>query len=176
MVKGNSAYNREPAVSGRLEVLNILNEVLASQVISCLRYKLQESMAMEIQACSMASEFSKFAQKAQYHVGLISERIMQLEDEPSFNLEKSLIGNHSLFTEGSSLQEMIKEDWVAERIAIDSLREKISAIADNEKITSCVLEKILVSKTEHADSLINLITSIDPLMINGSLHPKLSCI
>lgn len=142
-------------------LLNLLNEVLATEIISVLRYQERESMAKKIMADSTAAEFKALCQEAQVHVDQIAERITQLEGAPNFTPVGRLMKNHSEYIEGNTLQEGVKGDWVLMRVAIDSYLETIRVLNGNDPLTHRMLEKILATKKEHADRLINFIAPLD---------------
>src|SRR6266513_2818560 len=106
--------------SDRETVIRILNEVLATEIVCVLRYKRHYYMATGIHAQAVAEEFLEHAKEEQSHADIAAERIVQLGGEPNFNPEGLLTRSHSEYVEGETLTDMIKEDLVAERIAIDS--------------------------------------------------------
>ena len=114
-------------------------------------------MAAGINAESVASEFLQHANEEQGHADEIAHRIVQLEGEPNFNPEGLLTRSHAEYVEGNSLVEMIKEDLVAERIAIDSYREMITYLGNDEPTSRRMMEGILAVEEEHADDLVNLL-------------------
>ena len=138
-------------------VNKILNEALATEIVCVLRYKRHYFMASGIHAESVAAEFLEHATDEQGHADLIAARIVQLGGEPNFNPEGLLMRSHAEYVEGGSLTEMIKEDLVAERIAIDSYRDMIQYLGNDDPTTRRMLEGILAVEEEHADDLVSLL-------------------
>lgn len=141
----------------RETVVRILNEALATEIVCVLRYKRHYFMATGINAQSVAQEFLQHANEEQLHADQIAQRIVQLGGEPDLSPEGMLTRSHSEYVEGSNLIEMIKEDLVAERIAIDSYREIIAYLANDDPTTRRMLEGILAAEEEHAEDLISLL-------------------
>ncbi len=144
----------------RETVLRLLNEALATELVCVLRYKRHYYMASGIHAQAVAEEFLEHASEEQAHADLIAERINQLGGEPDLNPEGLLTRSHSEYVEGDDLVDMIKEDLVAERIAIDSYSEMIRYIADDDPTTRRMLEGILATEEEHAEDLRLLIDAL----------------
>ena len=147
----------EGYTADRETVNKILNEALATEIVCVLRYKRHFFMASGIHAESVAAEFLEHANDEQGHADLIAARIVQLGGEPNFNPEGLLMRSHAEYVEGSSLTEMIKEDLVAERIAIDSYRDMIQYLGNDDPTTRRMLEGILAVEEEHADDLVGLL-------------------
>jgi len=141
-------------------VVNLLNEALATELVCILRYKRHYFMASGINADSVAQEFLQHATEEQGHADLIATRIVQLKGEPNFNPEGLAMRSHAEYVEGDSLLDMIKEDLVAERIAIDSYGEMIRYIGDKDITTRRMLEAILAMEEEHADDLSSLLEDL----------------
>lgn len=141
----------------RKTVIKILNEALATEIICVLRYKRHFFMASGINAQSVAQEFLQHANEEQAHADQIAQRIVQLGGEPNLSPEGLLGRSHSEYVEGDDLIDMIKEDLVAERIAIDSYREMISYLGNDDPTTRRMLEGILAMEEEHADDLVSLL-------------------
>ena len=144
----------------RETVLRILNEALATEIVCALRYKRHYYMASGIHAQAVAEEFLEHAGEEQGHADLIAERITQLDGEPDLNPDGLLTRSHSEYVEGEGLVDMIKEDLVAERIAIDSYAEMIRYIGEDDPTTRRMLEGILATEEEHADDLRTLILAL----------------
>ena len=144
----------------RETVLRLLNEALATELVCVLRYKRHYYMASGIHAQAVAEEFLEHASEEQAHADLIAERINQLGGEPDLNPEGLLTRSHSEYVEGDDLVDMIKEDLVAERIAIDSYSEMIRYIAVDDPTTRRMLEGILATEEEHAEDLRMLIDAL----------------
>jgi bacterioferritin len=141
----------------RETVIKVLNEALATEIVCVLRYKRHYFMATGINAESVAAEFLQHANDEQGHADQIAQRIVQLGGEPNFNPEGLLMRSHAEYVEGETLNDMIKEDLVAERIAIDSYREIIAYLANDDPTTRRMMETILAVEEEHADDLVNLL-------------------
>lgn len=137
----------------RQTVIKLLNEALATEIVCVLRYKYHYYMASGIHAKSVAAEFLEHAGEEQEHADRIAERITQLDGTPNFSPEGLLSRSHSEYVEGRDLIEMIKEDLVAERIAIDSYREIIQYLGNDDPTTRRMLEEILAVEEEHAEDL-----------------------
>ena len=145
----------------RPTVVRILNEALATEIVCVLRYKRHYYMATGIHAQAVADEFLEHANEEQGHADQIAERIVQLGGEPNFSPEGMLTRSHSEYKEGGTLEDMIKEDLVAERIAIDSYAEMIRYVGNDDPTTRRMLEGILAMEEQHADDLANLLTTLD---------------
>src|SRR5438132_10125844 len=141
----------------RETVVKLLNEALATELVCVLRYKRHYFMAKGIHADSVAAEFLEHATDEQGHADQIAARIVQLGGAPNFNPEGLLTRSHAEYVEGDSLTDMIKEDLVAERIAIDSYRDMISYLGNDDPTSRRLMENILAVEEEHADDLVNLL-------------------
>jgi bacterioferritin len=142
-------------------VLKLLNEALATELVCILRYKRHYFMASGINADAVAQEFLQHANEEQMHADQIAARIVQLQGEPNFSPEGLATRSHAEYVEGDDLAEMIKEDLVAERIAIDSYSEMIHYIGDKDPTTRRMLEGILaMEEEEHADDLASLLEDL----------------
>lgn len=141
----------------RETVIKLLNEALATEIVCTLRYRRHYFMASGINAESVASEFLQHANEEQGHADQIAQRIVQLQGEPNFNPEGLLTRSHAEYVEGTSLTDMIKEDLVAERIAIDSYREMINYLGSDDPTSRRMMEDILAVEEEHADDLVNML-------------------
>jgi bacterioferritin len=144
----------------RETVVKLLNEALATEIVCVLRYKRHYFMASGIHAEGVAAEFLEHANDEQGHADQIAQRIVQLQGEPNFNPEGLLMRSHAEYVEGTSLTDMIKEDLVAERIAIDSYREMISYFGNDDPTSRHLMEGILAVEEEHADDLVSLLETI----------------
>ena len=144
----------------RETVLNVLNEALATEIVCVLRYKRHYFMASGINAQSVAAEFLQHATEEQAHADEIAQRIVQLGGEPNFSPDGLASRSHSEYVEGTSLIDMIKEDLVAERIAIDSYREIIAYLGNDDPTTRRMMEGILAMEEEHADDLVSLLEEL----------------
>ncbi|MDO8705182.1 MAG: ferritin-like domain-containing protein [Sulfuricaulis sp.] len=144
----------------RETVLKLLNEALATEIVCVLRYKRHYFMATGIHAEPVAAEFLEHANEELQHADRIAERIVQLRGEPNFSPDGLSLRSHAEYVEGDSLKEMIKEDLVAERVAIESYREMVAYIAEKDPTTRRMLEEILASEEEHADDLVSLLAGL----------------
>lgn len=141
-------------------VIKLLNEALATELVCVLRYKRHYFMASGINADTVAQEFLQHATEEQGHADLLAARIVQLRGEPNFSPEGLAMRSHAEYVEGDSLIDMIKEDLVAERVAIESYGEMIRYIADNDITTRRMLETILAVEEEHANDLSSLLEDL----------------
>src|SRR4029450_8784711 len=141
----------------RETVVKLLNEALATEIVCVLRYKRHYFMASGIAAEAVAAEFLQHANEEQGHADQIAERIVQLQGEPNFNPEGLLSRSHAEYVEGTTLIDMIKEDLVAERIAMDGYREMITYFGNDDPTSRRLMESILAMEEEHADDLVNLL-------------------
>jgi len=146
----------------RPTVLRLLNEALATEIVCVLRYKRHFYMATGLDAEPAAQEFLQHATEEQTHADQISARITQLGGEPDLNPEGLLSRSHSEYVEGKNLVDMIREDLVAERIAIDSYGDMIRYLGDKDPTTRRMLETILAMEEEHADDLVSMLAKLGP--------------
>ena len=144
----------------RKVVLRVLNEALATEIVCVLRYKRHHYMAKGIHSQAVAEEFLEHAAEEQEHADLIAERITQLDGEPNFNPDGLLTRSHSEYVEGETLVEMIREDLVAERIAVESYSEIIRYLSDNDPTSRRMMESILAKEEEHAEDMKTLLETI----------------
>src|SRR2546423_13494752 len=145
----------------RETVIKVLNEALATEIVCVLRYRRHYFMATGINADSVAAEFLQHSNDEQGHADQIAQRIVQLGGAPNFNPEGLLTRSHAEYVEGETLLDMIKEDLVAERIAIDSYREIIQYLGNDDPTTRRMMEGILAMEEEHADDLVSLLGKIE---------------
>ncbi len=138
-------------------VLKLLNEALATEIVCVLRYKRHYFMASGLNAQSVAAEFLQHANEEQGHADQIAQRIVQLGGEPNLSPEGLASRSHAEYVEGDSLLDMIKEDLVAERIAIDSYRGIINYLGNDDSTTRRLMEGILAMEEEHAEDLVSLL-------------------
>ncbi|QOY61834.1 bacterioferritin [Lysobacter sp. H21R4] len=138
-------------------VIRLLNEALATELVCVLRYKRHYFMASGLMADSIKAEFLEHAREEEAHGDMLAERIVQLGGEPDFNPDILSKRAHAEYVEGTDLRDMVKEDLVAERIAIDSYRQMINYIGDKDTTTKRILESILAQEEEHADELSDML-------------------
>ena len=144
----------------RAVVLRLLNEALATEIVCILRYKRHYYMATGLSADAVAAEFLQHSLEEQGHADQIAARITQLCGEPDFNPEGLATRSHAEYVPGDNLLSMIREDLVAERIAIESYSDMIRYIGDNDPTTRRMLEAILAVEEEHAEDMKTLIESV----------------
>jgi bacterioferritin len=144
----------------RKTVIRLLNEVLATELVCVLRYKRHYYMASGVNSLAVAAEFLAHANEEQLHADAIAERITQLDGEPDFNPRTLAERSHAEYVEGDSLVEMMKEDLIAERIAIESYGEIIRYVGDDDPTTRTLLERILAVEEEHAEELKTWLESV----------------
>lgn len=142
--------------------VKLLNEALATEIVCTLRYRRHHFMAVGIHYQAVADEFMEHAKEEQQHADRIAERIRQLGGAPDFNPEGLLMRSHAQYAEGNSLVDMIKEDLIAERIAIESYMELIRFFGDNDPTSRRLMEEILQQEEEHADDMATLLETFDP--------------
>ncbi len=141
-------------------VVKVLNEALATEIVCVLRYKRHFYMATGINAPQAQQEFLQHANDEQMHADQIAARIVQLGGEPNFSPEGLASRSHSEYVEGETLEDMIREDLVAERVAIDSYGEMIRYLGDKDPTTRRMMETILASEEEHAEDLASLLAQM----------------
>jgi bacterioferritin len=145
----------------RQKVIKVLNEALATEIVCVLRYKRHYFMAQGLASKSVAAEFLEHANDEQEHADRIAQRITQLDGEPNFNPEGMLTRSHAEYKEGKDLQEMLKEDLIAERIAIESYGEIVRFLGHDDPTTRILMEEILSKEEEHANDLSDLLARAD---------------
>lgn len=155
----------EGAVTGdykadRAAVCSILNEALATEIVCVLRYRRHHFMAKGVLAQPIKAEFLVHANEEQQHADAIAGRIVQLGGEPDFSPEGLALRSHAEYVEGETLVDMIKEDLVAERIAIESYTEIVQYLGDKDPTTRRMMEWILAKEEEHADDLNDLLEGL----------------
>lgn len=146
----------------REAVIKLLNEALATEIICVLRYKRHYYMTNGLFAQAVADQFLEHAREEQEHADRIAERIVQLGGAPDLSPAGLQAKSHSEYIEGGSLLDMVKEDLVAERIAIDSYREIIDYIGIDDSTTRALLESVLANEEEHAEDLVGLLNELAP--------------
>ncbi len=148
-------------------VVRLLNEALATELVCTLRYKRHYFTARGLTSAGVAGEFLEHANEEQAHADQIAERIVQLGGEPDFSPDGLAARSHAEYVEGTSLPEMIKEDLVAERIAIESYRDIVQYLGNNDPTTRRLMEEILAKEEEHAEDLLSLIQELQLDLARG---------
>src|SRR5262245_57571563 len=144
----------------RQTVLKLLNEALATEIVCVLRYKRHYFMADGIHSESVKQEFLQHATEEQAHADAIAARIVQLGGEPNFDPEGLKTRSHAEYKEGANLRDMITENLVAERVAIESYSEMIAYLAGHDSTTRKMLEGILAAEEEHAEDMATLLKQL----------------
>jgi bacterioferritin len=145
----------------RTKVVEVLNEALATEIVCVLRYKRHYFMADGINAGPVADEFKVHADEELQHADRIALRITQLQGEPNFSPIGIEDRSHAEYVEGTGLIDMIKEDLVAERVAIESYTEIVQWLGEKDPTTRRLMEDILAMEEEHADDLLNLLADLE---------------
>jgi bacterioferritin len=146
----------------RETVIKLLNEALATEIVCVLRYKHDYFMAVGIHADPVSAEFGEHAKEEQAHADMLAGRITQLGGNPDLNPEGLRSRSHSEYIVRNSLVDMIRENLIAERIAVDSYSQIINYIGDSDPTTRRMLEEILAKEEEHAEDLADLLATLDP--------------
>jgi bacterioferritin len=144
----------------REQVTKVLNDVLATEIVCVLRYKRHYFMAQGISSDSVKAEFLQHANEEQQHADWVAERITQIGGEPNFNPEGLATRAHSEYKAGDSLTDMIKEDLVAERIAIESYSEIVRWLGNDDPTSRVLIEQILKMEEEHANDMLDLLAKM----------------
>ena len=142
------------------QVLKVLNDVLATELVCVLRYKRHYYMAQGINSDSVKAEFLQHASEEQQHADWIAERITQLGGEPDFSPNTLADRSASEYAEGKTLVDMIKEDLIAERIAIQTYSDIIRWLGDGDPTTKILIEAINKVEEEHANDMLDLLTKM----------------
>jgi bacterioferritin len=146
----------------RTRVIAVLNEALATELVCYLRYKRHYFTATGLNAGPVAAEFLEHATQELTHADQLAARITQLQGEPDFNPQTLTARSHAEYVEGTSLLDMVKEDLVAERVAISSYQEIARWLGDKDATTRRLMEEILAVEEEHADDLLSLLQEMQP--------------
>ena len=161
-------------LANRKQVVEILNEALATEIVCVLRYKRHYYMAKGIHAKSVAAEFLEHAGEEQGHADEIAARIVQLGGAPNLNPDGLASRSHSQYHDGDDLAEMLKEDLIAERIAIDTYRDIIIYLGNDDPTTRRMMEGILANEEEHAEDLSTLLENLGHVAIEAGGEDKKS--
>lgn len=144
----------------REKVVEVLNEVLATETVCTLRYRNHYFRATGVHGAGVEGEFLEHAQQEQQHADMVAKRITELGGSPNLDPEGLASRSHAQYAEGESLEDMIREDLVAERIAIATYSEIIRWLANDDPTTRRMMEEILATEEEHADDMAKLLTRI----------------
>ncbi len=144
------------------QAVAVLNEALATELVCVLRYRFHYFAATGINSAGIAQEFLEHANEEQVHADQIAGRIKQLGGKPEMSPEFIARNSHSEYVEGTSLADMMREDLIAERIAIETYREMIRYFGEKDPTTRRMLEEILAKEEEHADELADLLFAVTP--------------
>jgi bacterioferritin len=149
-----------PAYGGEVKkTIDILQTVLATEIVCVLRYTMHAVTAAGISSEAVKKEFTAHASEEQEHMNLVAERINQLGGKPNFNPEGLATRSASQYSEGGNLVDMIRENLVAERIAVEHYRELVRYFGDDDTTTRVMLEKILGVEEEHANDMHDLLVA-----------------
>jgi bacterioferritin len=139
------------------QVVKVLNEVLATELVCALRYKRHYYMAQGLNAEAVKEEFAEHAREEREHADMIAARITQLNGEPDLSPEGLAERAHSDYVEGGDLVSMIKEDLIAERIAIEMYGEIVRWLGDEDPTSRRMMEQVLEKEEEHAQDLVSVL-------------------
>lgn len=142
------------------QVVKVLNEVLATELVCALRYKRHYYVAQGIHAEAVKDEFLQHSVEEQQHADEVAARITQLNGEPDFNPETLMKRSHSQYDQSTDLTAMIKEDLVAERIAIETYLEISRWLGEEDPTSRRLMERILEKEEEHAEDLVNMLERV----------------
>jgi bacterioferritin len=157
----------------RETVLRLLNEALATELVCTLRYRRHYYMADGVQAESVKQEFLEHAEEEQRHADQLAQRIVQLDGMPNFDPHGLAERSHAEYVECNSLDEMIRENLVAERVAIESYKEMIGYLGHDDPTTKRMLESILAKEEEHAEDLSSMLCDVAPRPASTPSLPKM---
>jgi len=144
----------------KAKVIEVLNEVLATEIVCTMRYKNHYFMAKGIHSEAVAQEFLEHAQEEEQHADMVADRIAELGGDPNYNPDGLMTRAHSEYKECDSLEDMIREDLVAERIAIATYSEIVRWLGNDDPTTRRIIETILAKEEEHADDLSKLLVRL----------------
>jgi bacterioferritin len=153
----------------RAKVIEVLNEVLATEIVCTLRYKNHYFMAQGIHSQAVANEFLEHANEEQQHADMVAKRITELGGMPNLDPDGLRTRSHAEYKAGGSLEDMIREDLIAERIAVSTYSEIVRWLGNDDPTTRRMIEEILAKEEEHADDLAKLMTQLG-VKPNGNGH------
>lgn len=146
--------------ANREQIIEMLNSVLATEIVCNLRYKNHYFLASGIHSEAVAAEFLEHAKQEEEHANKVSRRIVQLNGKPDWSPDSLTKRSHADYVAGISLTQMIKENLIAERIAVETYREMVAYIGDDDPTTRRIIEEILAQEEEHADEMANLLKDL----------------
>ena len=146
----------------RAQVIKVLNDVLATEIVCVLRYQNHHFMAKGLLGVSAAAEFLAHAKEEQAHVDLVAKRIAQLGGVPNFDPNGLHTRSHSQYTEGKTLDEMIRDNLIAERVAIATYSELVRWLGNRDATTRVMMEGLLATEEEHASDLATVLIRVGP--------------
>src|SRR5262249_30083590 len=144
----------------RRKVIEVLNDVLATETVCTLRYRNHYFMAKGIHATGVEEEFLEHANQEQEHADRVAKRITELGASPNLDPEDLATRSHARYGEGETLEDMIREDLVAERIAIATYSEIVRWLGNDDPTTRRMIEEILAVEEEHADDMAKLLARV----------------
>jgi len=153
------------------QVIGLLNDALCTEIMCVLRYRFHYFMATGIHSAGIAAEFLEHANEEQQHADQLARRVKQLGGKPEMNPVEIARRSHSEYREGSSLAEMLREDLIAERIAIETYRDMVGFFGDKDPTSRVLLESILAKEEEHADEIADLLFEVGAPRGEGSAEP-----
>ena len=142
------------------KVIEVLNEVLATETVCTLRYRNHYFMATGIFAQGVEAEFLQHANEEQQHADLVAKRITELGGRPNLDPAGLATRSHAQYGEGDTLEKMIKEDLIAERIAVATYAEIIRWLGNDDPTTRRLMEALLATEEEHADDMAKLLRRV----------------
>jgi bacterioferritin len=152
----------EAYAADREQVIQVLNDVVATEIVCVLRYKRHQFTATGLHAPAVAQEFAEHAAEEQQHLDMAAQRIVQLGGEPDLDPSGLPERSHTEYLPGKTLREMVEEDLIAERIVIQTYAEMIRWLGNDDPTTRRIVEQILAQEEEHADDLRSLLEDLDP--------------
>ena len=144
----------------KTKVVEVLNEVLATETVCTLRYRSHYFMASGIHSSGVESEFLEHAKEEQLHADRVAKRITELGGTPNFNPDGLAKRSHAQYGSAETLQDMIKEDLIAERIAVSTYSEIVRWLGNDDPTTRRMMEELLAKEEEHADDMAKLLSRI----------------
>lgn len=148
-------------------VLKLLNHALATELVCVLRYRHHYYVAEGLPAEAIKDEFLEHANEEQQHADSIAGRIIQLGGDPNFDPKGLAERSHAEYGTGRTLIEILRDDLVAERVAIESYTEMIRYIGDDDPTTKRLLEGILSTEEQHAEEIASMLANLNQWQNNA---------